>query len=462
MDTSTATELWAQFIADLQYDRLPAVVIQSAKISILDTLAALLAGTTSPTGEKIARLVKNWGGAPESTMGGEDCRIPAMNAAFANAIFSRARELDNALEMLPFHASVVMIPVGLAMAEQKGSLSGRDFIVAIALGVELAGRMGLASKTTGVNRVPNARSIWGTLGAATVGAKILGFKKKEILHAMGIAFRLGGGSELSGGDDETLWLGCGIDALHGILSCSMASQGLTGPPEVMEEYYCRYEAGEYDRHALAGELGQTFLITQTSLKAWPTCRMSHASIEATLAIIQKHELVAEDIEEIRVSLNQLAFERACLPLEQKRTPSKVEDALFSIPFAIGVAVVKRKVSIGEFTPATLADPKILRISRSVVPTKNPDVKHPVGRPPAVVTIRTKSGEEYTRRVDYIKGNPKNPLSRQDLLDKFKDCAAWAKNPLSNAKLEKIIHFVDDLENKSDIREFIHSVLGGNY
>jgi len=151
-----------------------------------------------------------------------------MNAAFANAILARARELDDALEMLPFHASAVMIPVALAMAEQGGNLSGKDFIAAVSWGSSLPAEWACL-ENHGSQPGSCARSVWGP-GSRCVGARISGFKKEDI-GGPGDRLPLGGGSELPGGDSsmKTLWLGCGIDALQAFLPARWASAGLTGP-----------------------------------------------------------------------------------------------------------------------------------------------------------------------------------------------------------------------------------------
>jgi len=455
-ENGTITKEWAKFIASIRYEDLPSEVVNSVKISVLDTIGAMLAGTTSQTYKSIMKLVTAWGGKQESTLIGEGIKIPAAYAALSNAIAARVRELDDALEMLPFHASAVVVPVALAMAEQKGFLNGKDFITAIALGVDIAGRMGLASKTTGINRVPSARSIWGTIGAATVACKVYGLDEKKILNALGLAYRLGGGNEVIGArnsSDETIWLGCGKDAMDGVLACSLAREGFAGPSDVIEAYYCSFERGEYHRDALLDNLGVKFVITQTSLKAWPTCRMTHAAIDGTLQLVFLYDILPDDVDQIIVSLNRLAYERVCLPLEKTRNPKSLTDALFSVPFTVATAIIKKRVSLIDLTEKIVNDANILSMSRKVVPKLNPEIKHPVGRPPAIVEIKTTNGLSYIKQIEYIKGHPfKNPLTQQERISKFMDCASIAKKPLSRAEVENTMNFVDHLEEMNDVKE----------
>ncbi|MFC1962181.1 MmgE/PrpD family protein [Chloroflexota bacterium] len=447
------TQELVRAFTSIHYDSLPPEVVAAVKVATLDTLSALLAGTASGTSKKVVALVKDWGGRPESTIFGEDVKVPAANAVLANSTMARVYELDAVLEMLPFHANAIMIPLSLALAEHAGGLSGRDFIVSVAAGIDLAARLGLASKTTALARSPGARSMWGTLSGAATAARIMGLGEEKTFNALGLAYRLGGGGSVLGGHslDESTWLGWGIDAMGGILAASFARQGLTGAEEAVDEYYLRYEGGEYDRDALLGELGKRFAVTQASLKAWASCRACQASIEGTLEMVSHDQLKPEDVAEITVTLNEISYRVGCLPLDQKKNPRTSLDALFSVPFTVGVALAKGRVTIDSFAWENLNDPVILGISNKVLSRMNPDIKYPSGRPAALVEILMKDGTKYTRQVDYIKGHPvKKPLTHAELLDKFKDCASQAKKPLSHTKIESIVSFIDRLEDAEDV------------
>ena len=123
----------AEHVASARFDQLPVAAVQAAKRSTLDTLAAMLAGSTAEGLDAMTGLAADWGGSPQARIVGTGMRAPAPLAAWCNGAMARALEIDDCVDFLPVHPSASAVPALLALADSRPGLSGRDFLVALAV-----------------------------------------------------------------------------------------------------------------------------------------------------------------------------------------------------------------------------------------------------------------------------------------------------------------------------------------
>jgi 2-methylcitrate dehydratase PrpD len=446
----------AENVVRVGYDTLSPKAVDMTKKDILDVLGVAVAGSAALGVAEVAALLKEWGGKKEGTVIGFDCMLPAPSAALINGMMSHALDYDDGHDKSMVHAAASVVSAAFAVAQRQGKVDGKDFITAVALGIDLMSRMALGAKTN--LRVSGwvYSSIFGYFGATAAAGKILGLDKEKMVNAFGIAYSQTAGSFQSIADAVlTKRAQLGFASRAGVFSAFLAESGITGPQNCMEgEYgiYNNYIKGEYDPVAVTSELGRRFEVENMGFKAYPSCGYTHGPIFSTLTLMKENRIKPDDIDEINVSTGKNAgdlFE----PLERKRRPPVVPDAQFSIPYTVGVAVIKGNVGIGDFTPEAIKDPRVLEIAQKV----NPIILQELTRrevDPSIVEIRTKDGNRYSMRMDNRKGTPENPMTPEEFADKFRDCLVHGRKRISKQKTEKIMQSINNLEQVDDVGEII--------
>jgi len=196
----------------------------------------------------------------------------------------------------------------------------------------------------------------------------------------------------------------------GFRATTMGLEGVQG----FAKMYC---GGHLDPEALFGGLGESFIITGRWVKRYPMNTTLHAPVEALLKILREHNLYHTDIEQIDAAWQKVE------PFLAKQTVTTVVAAQASLPFALAVAAVRRKVGVDEFTEETVADPRIQAMIPRTVVHQDADLYQRVKNSmPGRVTVRTKDGRTFTDEVLYPKGNPANPLTEEEFKEKFMDMA----------------------------------------
>lgn len=443
---------FAKYVVNTRYQDIPRDVVEVTKDSILDTLGVMLGATgVTPGIKELVELIKEAGGREESTILAFGGKVPAWMAAFVNGAMAHCLDYDDIHDEAALHASTPTVPSGFAIAERLGKVGGRDFIAAIAIGNDLACRLGLAIDW---KLDWHITPLFGTFSATAVSAKLLGLDQERIVDALGISLcqaactmelAYSTGSYLRG-------MYPAFPAKAGVLSALMASRGITGIKNTFEGragLFPVYFGGEYNRDILTADLGKRFEGANTSFKFWPSCRETHAFIEATLGLISEHGLKPDDIQEIVTYEGSLAH-TCSEPLEGRRKPASSLDAKFSIPFSVAVAASRGAVKIKDFTPDGIKDRTALAMAQRVTPVLHKPFDEVKGLTPGRVEIRTKHGPAYSRTVEFAYGHPKNPVSKQDLVDKFRDCAAYAVRPVPKANVDRVIELIGRLEQVDDV------------
>ncbi|TDD34607.1 MmgE/PrpD family protein [Actinomadura sp. KC06] len=425
----------------------PPQVMDRMRLALLDTLAAQTAGLSADGARQVADLVTYWGGRPEATVHATGARVPLHHAALANATCARAWDLDDVLEHAFCHVSGSVVPAALAVTEAveasgRRTVSGREFLTAIAIGAEAVCRTALAPResfsVTGASRTYEC----GTFGAALTSARLMGLSEERTRHAMGIALSMLCGKQqafLAGA--HTVSLGQGLSAQAGVLAAVMAERGVTGSApdiDVLEGrfgYYFTNHRGRYAPDEITAGLGTEWRVLESSIKPlYPCCKFTHTSISATLDAMGELDGrangAADRIEAIEVDVtDREAYDLACAPDDAKRRPATQAAAQFSMPYAVAVAAVHNRVGPEHFVPAALDDPRVLDVVDRVVIKPDLDGERAANRGslpmPAHVTVKLRDGNAITKRATVVKGHPQAPMDFADVAAKFRACAAFA-------------------------------------
>lgn len=452
MDVS---EVFANHLVNVEYKDIPLPVAEVTKMSILDTLGVIIGASGTATGIKgLVELIEEIDGKKESTILGFGKKAPAWLAAFVNGAMAHCLDYDDVHEAR-LHPSSSTVPAGVAVAERVGKISGKELITAVALGNDITCRLGYAA---GFDNGWHISPVLGIFGAVATSAKLLRLEADKIVDAFGIGLcQSAGTKELRSGVGSNLGgMYPSFPAQGGVLSALMAQKGITGIKNTFEGkagLFNVYFGGKYDRARLLGGLGKEFEGINVGFKAWPSCRVTHAYIDATLGILSENNVPPDEIEAVTVYVGDHA-QVLCEPLEARRHPETVLDAKYSIPFTVAIAATKSNVVISDFSPEGLKDQQVLRLAERVNPEFDRRYNHSKDMPPyrGEVRITTKKGDKYQNKVDYPYGHPSKPLAPEDIVAKFRDCATYAAKAIPSEKVERVIEAVTGLEQLSDVRD----------
>src|SRR6266404_4324565 len=423
-----ATEKIAGFIVDTKYEHIPRDAVEKAKRTALDCLGAALAGVSEPVSQTIAGYATKLGGPAEASVFGAGLKVSVSDAAIDNGRLQQAVDYDEKSVKIG-HPSVMVLNAVLSLGEHLGA-SGQEILTAYILGLEVEGKLALHADFKLMQARLNHQTWYGSIGAAAACAKILRLDVAKTRMALAIAANFACGLSTNHGSMAGA-MAAGNACRNGVTAALMALEGVTANPNIIEAKNGFYDtlvgSGHYDAERMSESLGKPFYIESPGigLKKYPSCYHTHRALDGVFQLLGEHRLSDKDIAEVDVGTSERAMR--VLAFTEPATPYQ---AKFSMPYCIAAAVVDRQVTLDTFTPRKFEDPNIVETKKKVhlsfpdVPIwpgladVGPDTEF-VGNP---VTIRTTDGRSYNARADLPRGDPALPLTDDELLSKYRDCA----------------------------------------
>ncbi|UCF85819.1 MAG: MmgE/PrpD family protein [Desulfobacteraceae bacterium] len=439
----------AQFFCTLRYEDLPDTLVYQIKTFFLDWLASAFAGLSQPPTQIMLSLAKDMKGSLEATIIPTNGRHLSLVASLVNGASSHVREMDDLHRQSIFHPAASVLPAVFAAGE-NAHVSGRDLILGILTGYETGIRAALAAGKSHYEHW-HTTATCGTFGAAAGAAKVLGLEMEPFVWALGSA-----GTQSSG-----LWefltegamskqLHPGKSSMNGLLAALLAQKGFTGSSRIFEgeKGFLRATSEDYDFNILTDGLGENFHTAQNSLKYYASCGHTHSSIEAALKAWKDIELSITAIRSITVYLYQGALD--LLEKVEARTPYLGK---FNISFCVATALYFGHVDLDDFTDERLKKPEILRLMSIISLKDDPEFTRLYPKKwPSRVQIELENGKRYEGYCEYPKGDPENPLSEKELIEKFKKLC---ENIIKDDEKERIIDSVLNLEKIDDVATIFH-------
>jgi 2-methylcitrate dehydratase PrpD len=413
------TQRLAEFTTGLVFESLPDEVVVAARRALLDTIGVMLAGAHEEGSDIVREYAGSMEAAPEATVVASSLRTSAAQAALTNGAFGHALDFDDVNGSMHGHPSVPLVPAVLALGE-KLDASGRQTLTAFAAGFEVECKLGRALGPSSYARGWHATSVLGSIGAAAACASLLGLDTGRARHALGIAASMASGSRQNFGT-MTKPLHAGLAARAGVEAALLAAAGFTADPEIIEApmgFGALFSpAGDFRPERL-GEPGEPWDIVSPgiSVKKYPCCYMTHRALDATLAASSCRPLAANDIESIVVrvpegSTSALIHHRPTAGLEGK----------FSMEYCVATAALDGFVRFQSFEDNVVrrqdAQDLLRRVEVRYAPRGDA-----TGRA-AAVTIRLRAGADRAAEVLHDHGSAADPLSWEELSDKYRDCAS---------------------------------------
>jgi 2-methylcitrate dehydratase PrpD len=357
---------------------------------------------------------------------------------------------------------VTNLPAALAVAERRGGVSGKEFLLALNLGIDLTCRLGLAIggasgfETRPVNFIRSA--VCGCFGACLVAGKLLGFSKDQMVNALGIALsQVGGTRQVVVDSAMTKRYQPAFAAQAGILSVLLGEKGVTGCRNVFEGpygFFNSYWGGHYVRQELIDDLGRRFEAANISIKPYPCCRYNHGAIDAALQSRTEFGLSADDVTSVSIRLPEQSFyDVVSRPFAVGGNP--IINGQFSMTYTVASALIDGYVFLDTFEPTTVRQERRKALADKVRVKRDLPVKDKKSLGPVVYKITPSEGTTCTVTVEHFKGSPQNPMSRQDCVEKFKRCLNHVDASFSEAQITGLTERIFALETLEDVTSIIH-------
>ncbi|MFC1619919.1 MmgE/PrpD family protein [Candidatus Neomarinimicrobiota bacterium] len=435
----------ARFALELQYEDLPNDVVREVKRYLYDSIGCAFGGFYTKDVQIMRKLYRQMEGTHEATLLVNGEQMPALNATLVNSLAVRALDFNDIYwKEDPSHPSD-LIPAALNVGELVG-VSMKQVIVAIVLAYEFEQRM-CEFAVPGLRERKWHHATITQFVSPIVAGRLLGLSEDQLVHAIGI----------SGSHSHTI--GCPtagkltmmkntVDPMAvqaGVFAALMAKEGYTGTEEVFEgkEGLMDVYGPDWNLDKLVGGLGDAFKIMDCSMKAFPTEALTHTHITATLKAVIDNDIQPEQIEEVRVT----TIARACDILfdPHKYEPESRETADHSLPYCVARAILDRKITTETFNDDKIHDPRLKEVIHKIKGEASQEFEQLFpAKQPSRVTIRTTNGQEHSVYLEYPKGDPREPMTEQDLDDKFAALTVQHLSDQGRAQIKETIFLCETL------------------
>lgn len=435
------------FIHDLGFADLPGDVVRQAQRCVLDLLGVAGAGAGTPMSRLACRhAVRHFGSAGVGArLLFDGRRASSVGAALAGGMTIDSLDGHDGHALTKGHVGAAALPTLLAIADSEGSLDGPGLLSAAVVGYEVGIRAGMALHA-GTSDY-HCSGAWNALACAGIASRLLRLGPQATEHALGIAEYHGPRGPMMRCIDHPSMVkdGSGWGAMTGMSAALLAADGFTGAPAQL------VHDDQPDGAVLWTDLGVRWRIMEQYFKPHPVCRWAQPAVEAALILQRRHELAAGQVDHVEV----VTFHHAARLTT--RRPTTTEEAQYSLPFPVAVALVNGAVGSADVGPSGLSDQQVLRLSDTMTVTESHEytARFPSQRW-ADVSLVLSDGRRITSGPTTAVGDPANPLTDAGLMDKFHDLV---DRPLGRARSAAIADAVNLLKDPdADLQGLLELVL----
>jgi 2-methylcitrate dehydratase PrpD len=414
--------------------KLPPEVIQKGKSHLLDSLAAIVSGSTLKPGKLGLQHVQHQGGKAECTVLGSNFKTTTILAAFANGMSGHADETDDSNSQL--HPGCAIVPAALAIAESQNR-GGEALLRAVILGYDIGFRFHQAFE-------PRSTSFGATFGAAAAGGALAELSELQLRYLISYAAQQASGSRAWVGDDDHIEKAfdyAAMPARNGVTAALLVESGFTGNRDVLEgDQGIIKTYAPCDPAKILSELGQRFTITSCLIKKYPVGSPMMETVDATLALLSQQSIPPEQIEKVIVRI----------PESGARTVNDRHMPDVNVQYMVAVILLEGKLSFEmAHDYERLQNPRVLALKEKVQLIGDKDMERSGHRFQGLVEITLKDGNTLREHVINCRGRPENPMSLEEVEKK----AAWLLDPvLGKTNSDQVINAVRQIEFVSNVRD----------
>jgi len=444
----TYCQTLAETVSSVAFSELPEGVIEKTKELILDSVGCMIGGTQLEQGQTVIGMFTGMGGTAEATIVTRSHKVPALHAAYVNSYLANMLDCDDTYNG---HPGATTIPPALAVAEKVGA-SGKDLIEAMVVGYEAGARVSEAIIRSPTRDQVVSGVTWQVFNAAAAAGSLLGLKADAMSDCLSLAafnapvpftHRIG----LRKGKGTWTKNNFGWFSMGGVVAALLAHEGFRGNEEIFDGdtgFWVMAGADQFDSHKLTRDLSDGYAVEKVHLKPYTTCRFFHPTLDALREILSEQDVSPEEIARIDVA--------TFYKLQEGFTfyPTDLFNAPFSLPYAMALQVLEIPPGYPYFDKEWLSDPKLREIAEKVHVSNWPEadecfrqgMQGGTREMISKVRLTLKSGRSWEKEVRAPKGSPQNPLTKEELEDKF---LSLAQPVLGKSRARQISHLISDLD-----------------
>lgn len=444
-------EVLAEFIVSQKFEDLPEEAIEKVKHYIIDVIGCIVGASKEQQAQVLIEVMKAGGGSPHSSVFANGFKTSVMNAAMINGTMGHIFDFDDDHREATTHTSVAVFPAVFALGE-KLKVNGKDLSRAFILGLEVALRIGESFLGKSYYQGFHPTGTCGIFGAAAGCALLLDLDVKQTTYALGLAGSFAAGTmEWS---TEGSWqkpLQAGHAAMLGVLASFLAEKNFIGARTIFDGPQGVIRAFSfkemYDYAYIIDNLGKKWEMGTIDYKVHACGRFGAAAADCAMDLYRQG-VRAKDVKGIVAKVGDYTINVLCMPPERKLRPSTHVDAQFSLPYTIAVAICKNRTGVNEFKGEALVDPEVLELASKVTWELDPEAEalYPKAYP-AKLVVTLNDGRKFESHVVYAKGDPENPVSLEEIVNKFNSLTGKFFGP---KKREKIIGMINQFEKIDNI------------
>jgi 2-methylcitrate dehydratase PrpD len=436
-----------QQIARWRYEDLPSDVVHTLKLFLLDTLGVIGGAPNAAGIRELNRRLSKWETSGSATGLIGKRRYSPPTAALANGAAAHALDFDDQHDPARVHTNCVVLPTLLATAEDIGKVSGKDFLLAYAVGAELQARLGLACYNS-LGKGWHPTMVMGTPAAGLAAGRLLGLDAEGMRNALGMAFHQTSGSAQSMRDGVlSKRLGAGFAARAAVLGAFLAADGLTGTRRTLEGsagLFALYERDEVKPEILTDQLGSHWRIREYSFKPYPCCRCNHTAIGLAIKL-REQGVKPGDVRAVEICMGKVNWLTVGEPYDVRR--DSVVHAQFNTAYSFARALTDARVDLRSYQKPAISDPAVVALAAKTRVVDDPSIE-PTAIEPARIKVTLNDGKIVEVRSDTIKGSPREPMSEDELIAKFRGCLEFGLNA-SRADADKLADAVMSIDKATD-------------
>jgi len=449
--TQEPTQVLAKFATSLRYDNLPERAREHSKNLLLDTFACAVAGHLGEETGQVAALASALAQSEESSVIGGG-RLSLAGATLFNGYLVTAVTMCDVHRSTVTHITPEIVPPALAIAERDG-LSGRDLLVAIAVGSEVATRIGIGlDYPVFRSRGWHGPGVLGPFGAAAAVGSLLRFDADTMARAFGLAGSQSAGTFAAWGTPTVKFHQC-RGALSGLMAALLAQQDFVAT----REFITAKDGGLYNTYAAGGkpdvataDLGKRFELEQIALRLWPSASSIQGMNTALFEIVEKHKPDPAHVRKVRITLSKTTFD-----MHGGFDTYKAKfEALLSTHYTAAVILQDRELTLTQFEPKRYDDPKLRAFAKQKVEVR-PDPALTGAQ--ATVDVEMDDGKTFSARCEHPLGSFENPMSRAQIEQKFRSYAAGVIPDVNIAEVLKVVNRLEDFGSVRKLMDLLRAL-----
>lgn len=453
MNEDGATKSLAKFAAELEFNKIPENILNYLKLLFLDGVGCCIHGNTLEWTKTLEEVVTNKEDINQCSIIGTNKKTTLLNAVLINSTAGHGFESDDIHRESILHPNSIVVPVSINIAEKMGNINGKKFLTSVVAGYEVATRIGSAAGTELLLRGFHPQGTHGTIAAAITAGKLMDFSTDQMVHAIGIAGSLGAGLMAAQEGAMVKRLHSGRAAQAGVLAAQLSAKNFTGIQNIVEADYGGFLSsfsGKNDFNRSIRNLYKEWECMNTGIKPYASVTSIHTALDCLKNIMEKNNISVKNIKNIKAKISHPTYVHCAWNYKNHNITS----AQMNIYYGLALIALEGELFVNQFSKDKISNPEILNFMKKITAEVDPKIES-LGhefRHMASIELTTNDNKKFNHTEKYRKGSPENPLTKDQIISKFKSLASYSYD---ETQINNIREKIDNIELSNNIENLIN-------